>query len=390
VRFHSAISDEESTVDALEQLIDSAQDATGGEIDAAFLFFTAHHREEADRIVEQLWLELDPQCLIGCSGEGVIGDGVEIERSPGMALLVGSLPGVRLHPFRIAGASSWHEVIEDADAMKEIIGIGDQTRAVIAFGDPFTTPLDPFMKAMDAAATGVPLIGGMASSGRSAGANRLARNDELFDSGMVGVSLSGAIDVATLVSQGCRPIGQHFVITKSRENVIEQLGGKPAMEALRDVVTGLSPGDQPLLQNGLMIGRAISEYRETFGRGDFLVRNVIGVDEESGSVTVADHVRTGQTVQFHVRDAATADEDLRLMLEAQSAKGPVAGGLLFSCNGRGARMFGRPGHDVGAVRIAQPDAAMAGFFAAGEFGPVGGRNFIHGHTASIALFRAQK
>jgi small ligand-binding sensory domain FIST len=140
----------------------------------------------------------------------------------------------------------------------------------------------------------------------------------------------------------------------------------------------------------LMIGRAISEYRDSFGRGDFLVRNVIGVDEEAGTISAADHVRIGQTVQFHVRDAATAEEDLRLMLEAHVKAGSPAGGLLFSCNGRGTRMFERPGHDVGAARSVMPGAAMAGFFAAGEFGPVGGKNFIHGHTASMAMFRERK
>jgi small ligand-binding sensory domain FIST len=386
VLFHSFINDDENTDDAIEQLIDEAQEA-GDNVDAAFVFFTERHRDDADRLVERLWLELDPQCLIGCSAEGVIGELREIERSPGISLLLGSLPGVRLHPFRIAGPSAWREVIEDADELRERIGIGKETAAVIAFGDPFTTPLDPLMAALDAAAPGVPLIGGMASSGRNAGQNRLARNDQVFDEGLVGISMSGPIEVQTIVSQGCRPVGRPFVITKSHDNIIEQLGGKPAMEALREVVTQMPERDQPLLQKGLMIGRAISEYREQFGRGDFLVRNVIGVDEEAGSIAAADYMRTGQTVQFHVRDAATADEDLRLLLENNATARPSAGGLLFSCNGRGTRMFEAPGHDITVARRILPATPLAGFFAAGEFGPVGKKNFIHGHTASLALFR---
>lgn len=389
MKFHSCISDEEDTDDALDRVIEAAQDASDGQVDAAFVFFTSHHAHEADRIVEQLWLELDPQCAVGCSAEGVIGEDREVERAPGIALLVGTLPGVRLHPFRIAGSSNWRDVIEDGDELRSRIGIGAETRAVIALGDPFTTPLDPFFAALDAAAPGLPMIGGMASGGRSPGSNSLVRNDEVFGEGMVGMSLSGPIEVETIVSQGCRPIGRPFVITKARENLIEQLGGRPAMAALRDVVGELPSRDQSLLQNGLMIGRAISEYRENFGRGDFLVRNVIGVDEENGTITAADFVRTGQTVQFHVRDAATADEDLSMMLQAQCAAGQAAGGLLFSCNGRGTRMFDQPSHDISAARTAMPATPVAGFFAGGEFGPIGGKNFIHGHTASFALFRVK-
>src|SRR5207302_5993613 len=125
------------------------------------------------------------------------------------------------------------------------------------------------------------------------------------------------------------------VVTRSHDNVIEQLGGKPAMAALRLAVDNMSDAERQLLQRGLLVGQAISEYREAFGRGDFLVRNVIGVDEESGALALADYVKTGQTVQFHVRDAATATEDLAAMLQAQSQTEPAAGGLLFSCNGRG-------------------------------------------------------
>lgn len=178
-----------------------------------------------------------------------------------------------------------------------------------------------------------------------------------------------------------------MVVTRSRENVIEQLGGKAAMEVLRGVVSELPAGDQHLLQNGLFVGQAISEYREQFGRGDYLVRNVIGVDEEGGSISIADYVKTGQTVQFHVRDAQTADEDLKILLETQKALGPASGGLLFSCNGRGLRMFDEACHDIKAAHDVLPTTPMAGFFAAGEIGPVGGKNFIHGHTASFALIR---
>jgi len=246
-----------------------------------------------------------------------------------------------------------------------------------------------FLRLLDGHLPGVPLIGGMASSARQPGENLLVRNDQVLSDGFVGLSLSGPVEIETVVSQGCRPIGTTLVITKARDNVIEQLGGRPALSALRETIESLSEADKSLLGNGLLIGRAISEYRESFNRGDFLVRNLMGVDQSSGAIAVTDYVRVGQTVQFHVRDAATASEDLSLLLGPQQSESarPAAGALLFSCNGRGSRMFDTPCHDISAARAAMPQTPVAGFFAAGELGPVGGKNFIHGHTASLALIR---
>jgi small ligand-binding sensory domain FIST len=178
-----------------------------------------------------------------------------------------------------------------------------------------------------------------------------------------------------------------MVVTKSHDNVIEQVGGKPTLRALQDAIESMPEEERELLHNGLLIGRAISEYRDTFGRGDYLVRNVVGVDQDTGAVSMADYIRTGQTVQFHVRDAQTADEDLERMLESQKKAEPAAGGLLFSCNGRGTKLFAEPCHDIGVARRVMPATPIAGFFAAGELGPIGQKNFIHGHTASMALFR---
>ncbi len=364
----------------------AAAGESGVAADVAFVFFTAHHAEEAGNIVEKLWLKLDPQVMIGCSAGGVIGGEQEIEREPGLAVMVGQLPGVSLHPFHI-GIDDWGDVLRDNEALRSRIGCGPETRAIIGFGDPFTTPINQFLTTLDSAAPESPLVGGMASSARQPGQNLLIRNDEMLDGGFVGVSLSGPVEVQTIVSQGCRPVGRSMVITKGQKNVIEQLGGKPAMMVLKEMIDSLPPADKELLSHGLLIGRVISEYRETFGRGDFLVRNLTGVDQDSGAIAMTDHVRVGQTIQFHVRDAQTADEDLTLMLETQAYGPAAAGALLFNCNGRGTNMFSQRSHDIEAARRAMPATPVAGFFAAGEIGPVGGRNFIHGHTASFALLR---
>jgi small ligand-binding sensory domain FIST len=299
------------------------------------------------------------------------------------------LPGARLHPFHI-GADDWQPMLQDADLLAERIALTPQTQALIGFGDPFTTPLSQFLAMLDQRCPGVPLIGGMASAARQPGENLLIRNDQVLTDGLVGVSLAGPVSVETVLSQGARPIGRTLVITRARDNVIEQLGGKPALQALRELVDLLPENEKNLLQNGLLMGRAISEYRDSFGRGDFLIRNLMGVDQNSGAIAVTDYIKVGQTVQFHVRDAETASEDLSLMLLPQRARNnPPAGALLFSCNGRGSNMFDSPCHDISAACQAMPDTPIAGFFAAGEIGPVGGRNFVHGHTASFALLRPE-
>jgi small ligand-binding sensory domain FIST len=390
MQFYSAVNDDDNPASAADQAVRETRDALGDAVDVAFLFFTADFRDDAEAIVRRVWRELEPQAVVGCSGEGVIGGDAEIERRPGLALLAASMPDVRIRPFHLRG-DDWHDVLEDDEALRERTGTGPETRVVIAFGDPFTSPVNQVLGAFDRAGNGVPLVGGMASAARQPGGNVLVFNDSVVSDGMVGLSLSGPLEVETVVSQGCRPIGKPFVVTRAHDNVIDQLGGKPALESLRETVNALPEDERQKLANGLFVGRAINEYRDKWGRGDFLVRNVMGVDQDAGSLAVTDYVRVGQTVQFHMRDAATATEDLSLLLAGQQGNPrPPAGGLLFSCNGRGTRMFERPCHDVGAARKAMPRTPVAGFFAAGELGPVGGKNFFHGHTASFALFRPQK
>lgn len=396
MRFASAVSDRLTTADAVAQLLDRAKAAGLDRVDVALLFMSADHREEAEWVLDRVHATLSPDALIGCTGEGVIGGDVEIERSPGMSLLIGQFGGgVRASAAHV-GQDEWANLLDDPLDLSEHLGCGEETRLLIGLGDPWTTPVDGLLRRLDELK--LPMVGGMASAGRRAGENRLFIHDKVVDEGFVGLTLSGALSAETIVSQGCRPIGGAFVVTKAKQNVIEQLGGKPALEQLRATIEALPEAEKELLRHGLFIGRAISEYRDSFGRGDFLIRNVMGIFQEQQSVAAADVVRVGQTVQFHVRDAATADEDLREMLAAAAVNGrqpdaqspAPAAALLFTCNGRGTRMFESPGHDVTATRAALgPGVPIAGFFAGGEIGPVAGTNFMHGHTASLALIRPQ-
>ncbi|HYU58264.1 MAG TPA: FIST C-terminal domain-containing protein, partial [Actinomycetota bacterium] len=251
--------------------------------------------------------------------------------------------------------------------------------------DPFTFPAEPFLRELNDQAPGTVVIGGNASGGAGPGGTRLFIDRRVVEDGAVGCRAPGA--VRALVSQGCRPVGRPFTVTRSDGNVIHELAGTPAVQRLQETWDAAAPPDRELIANGLLIGRVVNEYRSEFGPGDFLVRGVIGADRESGAIAVADHVTVGETVQFHVRDAATADEELRTLLERRLGPdaGRVAGALLFTCNGRGTHLFPEPDHDARMVDtlLAVP---TAGFFAAGELGPVGDRTFVHGFTASLAVF----
>jgi small ligand-binding sensory domain FIST len=385
--FAAAVSDEPSTSGALDAVCRSAQELFAGPPDLALLFFSPHHLAAADHLATARQ-RLGARCLIGCVGESIVGNDREIEGTSAVSLWLARWPGaVELTPFHLGLEETsegytllgWPDALEEADPERS---------AVLVLGDPYTFPADVFLGEMNESRRGVRVMGGMASGTRGPGECRLLAGDRVVNGGAVGVLLRGDIGLRCIVSQGCKPVGRHMVVTKAHDNVIAELGGKSPLRQLQELWPELSPHDRQLMQRGLHVGRVINEYQGEFRRGDFLIRNVLGLDQESGALAITDRVRVGQTVQFHVRDAATADEDLCTLLQLDLAaheKRP-AGGLLFSCNGRGTRLFAEPNHDASAVRGEAGPVPLAGFFAQGELGPVGGQNFIHGFTASVALF----
>jgi small ligand-binding sensory domain FIST len=253
-------------------------------------------------------------------------------------------------------------------------------------GEPYSFPADWLLERLNEDRPGVPVLGGMASGGHAPGENRIIFNRQAPRQGAVGVMIHGPVRIRAVVSQGCRPSGRHYVITRAEQNIIQELGGRPPLAALEELFASLPPADQLLARQGLHVGRVINEYQDHFDRGDFLVRNCLGADRDTGALAIGDYVRAGQTVQFHVRDAATADEDLRALLAQAKHDGDAQAALLFTCNGRGRRLFDRPDHDAGLLAELLGAVPVAGFFAQGEMGPIGGKNFLHGFTASAALF----
>jgi small ligand-binding sensory domain FIST len=363
--------------------------------DLLIFFATADHIAGLSAVARRLQARVGAAQQVGTLAGGVLTTGHEMEQGPALAAIAMRLPGARLHAFTyddvpfLAGREPPHP-----DAVAEAIAARHDTRGIMLIADPFSTPLVRLLPTLASCRTSgnaspsLPVIGGMASAGRRPGENRLVIGDRLLMAGAIGVTLSGDFELACMVSQGCRPLGKPYVVTAAKRTLVLELGGRPATEALSETVHGLDDETRGLLGQGLLMGRVIDEYKRYFGRGDFLIRAIVGVDPKRGALGIGDEIRTGQTVQFHLRDASTALEDFRLLLGGQQLYGPPAAGLLFTCSGRGRHLFGAPDCDARAIaETLGADMPLAGFFAAGEIGPIGDHSFLHGHTAALALFR---
>ncbi len=381
---------------ALREAIDAAvanlrgdDTAPGGRVDPpadlAFVFVSATYGSAIRPVFELLGDLVPARHVLGATAEGIVAGGQEHESGPAVAVWLASLPGGWIEPLSLDYTQTpdggmfagWPE---------GLTGDWPTNATLILVADPFSFPVDAFVRRLEEEHPGVPIVGGMASGGNVPGSNTLAAGSRTYDSGAIGVVVGGGVRVRPVVSQGCRPVGRPMVITRSEENMIVELGGRPAFERLRETFQELDAVDRELVRTSLHVGRAASEYRDTFRRGDFLVRNVLGADPDSGVIAVGDLVRTGQTVQFHVRDAGSADEDLRELLCGTPSAAEPAGALIFTCNGRGSRLFAQPHHDARCLQDCLGPLPAAGFFAQGEIGPIGSRTFLHGFTASLALF----
>jgi len=384
LQFASGLSRKSDTEAAARDLADEVRAKLGtASIDLACLFFSANHVSRAEVLATMLAQSLSPRVMLGCSGEGVISGSEELETTPAVTLWAASLPDVALEPVRLSFSPS-----QDQFRLSGWPGSGLAEASFLLLADPFTTPMQEVLRLIDERYPGSKAVGGLAGGGQNAGENRLIFHGEVLAGGLVGVRFSGPIEIRPVISQGCRLIGDRFVVTKAEHNMIHELGGVPALQRLQAVFESLTGEDRRRAHRALHVGILIDEQRNRFERGDFLVRNLVGADQATGAVAIGDIVQEGQTVQFQLRDAQSASEDLNLMLASERAAHhhPPLGALMFSCCGRGQGLFGRPNHDAAAVTERLGPIPIAGFFAQGEVGPVGGRNFLHGYTASMALF----
>jgi small ligand-binding sensory domain FIST len=358
-----------------------ARDALdGASVDLAFLFLSAEHLAGSEVALAAVERELEPGHLLGCVAEGIVARDRELETGPGAAVWAASLPEAEIETFHSVAFGT-----EDGVAVSGFPML-DGADLVTFLVDPFTFPAAGFLAKLNEEEDGVPLVGGLAAGAGEPDTQALFLDGAVLTEGAVGAVLRG-VPVRTVVSQGCAPIGRDAVITSAEANVVFELAGEPALERLKADLATLTDDQQRLAaQGGVLAGLVIDENRSEYRRGDYLMRGLIGVDEEVGALALGEPVRVGQTLRFHVRDARSADEDLRANLEALDGD-RAAGALLFTCNGRGTNMFPDRDHDARAVGQALgAEDALAGFFCAGEIGPVGGKPFLHGFTATLAVF----
>ena len=356
---------------------------SGTKPNLAFLFCSHHY--DVEELVASLAQHVEQDKLVGCTGEAIVIDEKEHEEEPTVSLLCGWLPQNQV--------KTMHLRLEKTPDGSTIVGWPDElpaewpeTSSLIVLGEPYSFPMDYLLQRINDDQPGRVAVGGMASGGMGPGMNRLVLGDKIIEEGAVAIWIDGDVQVEPVVSQGCRGIGQTFVVTRAERNIVLELGGKPALNQLQSVFANAPNHEQQLMQQGLQLGLVVDERQSEYT--EFLIRNVAGIDEETEGVVIGDYAKVGQTVRFHVRDEESADADLKRSLQhAAKNEGSALGGLLFTCNGRGTRLFTDSDHDASLIRQTFDGLPVAGLFAQGEVGPIGSENFLHGFTASVALFR---
>ncbi|MDE2489261.1 MAG: FIST C-terminal domain-containing protein, partial [Elusimicrobia bacterium] len=342
---------------------------------------------DAEELPALLGKELAPLRALGCNVAGTIAGGREAEGRPSIAILAMRLPGARVHSFALTPAELSR--LGDGRALVASLDLyPTDAPKFLALSDPMSADPERLLSLVNDGYPGAPLVGGLASGVQLGRPTWLLHDREILTRGTAAVALTGDVAFDVLVAQGCRPIGDPLVVTKSEGNVLQELGGRPPLEVLRETLSRCSADDQALARRSLFAGLAMSEGRSRPGRGDFLVRNLLGFDQGSGALVLGAVPRRGQTLQFQLRDAKTSDQDLQSLLGALPDGGASPrGALLVSCCGRGLGLYGEPDHDAGLVQSRLGPLPLAGFFASGEYGPVGGRNYVHGYTSSLAVIR---
>jgi small ligand-binding sensory domain FIST len=371
---------EERVISAARETLQEA----GGKVTCAFVFASADYQPHLADFLELIQLHGHVPTLIGSSGSGLVNAGLEAEQASGFSLLFLHLPESTIHVLELPAGEA--ALPPDAETWRREAGpAAAKMEAWILLANPFELPAEPWLALWNGAFPGVPVLGGLGSGG--------ARGDDVFlfhdrtrISGGVALGISGGVQLHTLVSQGCRPIGEPLPITGAQQNLITSLGSRPAYQVLTETIENMSSAERARAAGNLFVGLAMSEYLEEFKTGDFLVRNLLGADPNHGVVAIGANPRIGQTLQFQLRDKQSADEELHHLAAARATAGvrPFAS-LAFVCTGRGRGLFRKPHHDAAALAQHFGSHASAGFFCNGEIGPVGGRNFVHGYTASVAL-----
>jgi len=393
MRWASTVSDEPRLEVAIRGAAAAVQAQLGSIApDLVVAFVSGHHEGHFQRLPALMAAALGSGLLLGCSAGGVIGGGHEVEQRPGLSLTAASLPGVELRPFHVY-ANGLPARRDDVAAWERLLGVPPANEPhFVLLSDPFSFDAEEFVRGVDRTYPRSRTIGGLASGGRGRGANALFLDRRVHRSGLVGVALSGNVEVDTIVAQGCRPIGQPMFVTACERNFLLELDGQPALPVLQSLYDQLDVADRELARHSLFLGIVMSENRQEYHQGDFLIRNIVGLDPTRNALAIGALLRENSVVQFHLRDARTSAHDLEQLLAGYQSAGQAErpqGALLFSCLGRGVYLYGEPDHDTSAFQRHFGEIPLGGFFCNGEIGPVHGATFVHGYTSAFGLFKSR-
>lgn len=404
----NALSTRPSLEAAVDEVVTQVHQKLQGTPDLAILFISATFSSDFPRLMPLLREKLDVPHLIGCSGGGIVGCNAagqtqEIEETPALALTVAKLPGVSIRAFHLS-ADEIPDLDSPPSAWIDLIGVPPEAQPkFVLLADPFSAKINDLLQGLDFAYAGSPTVGGLAGGGSGTN-NGLFCNYQLHREGSVGLALSGNIVLETIVAQGCRPIGKPYRVAEVERHIMLKLSEqddadllsspkeRTPLEVLQEIIQDLSDEDRALAQHSLFVGLARNEFKRNLEQGDFLIRNLLGVDPRVGAIAIGDRVRPGQRIQFHLRDANTSAEDLEILLQRyqstldDQATQPV-GALMFSCMGRGEGLYEQPNFDSQLVHRYLGPLALSGFFCNGEIGPVGGGTFLHGYTSVLGICR---
>lgn len=409
IKWANALSTRPSLEAAVKEVIDRAQESLSVPAELGLVFISSAFASEYPRLMPLLQERLQLPALIGCGGGGIIGMNAagevqEVEGKPALSLTLVQMPNVKVHAFHLSG-DDLPDLDSSPDAWVDLIDIPPQDAPqFILLADPFASRISDLLEGLDFAYPGSVKVGGLASSGALGAGSGLFCNYHLYREGTVGVALTGNVVLETIVAQGCRPIGQPYQVTKGERNIILELAepdssnattfsesARTALEVLRDLIESLSEEDRQLAQHSLFLGVVRNEFKQDLGHGDFLIRNLLGVDPRVGAIAIGDRVRPGQRIQFHLRDAEASAQDLEVLLQRyqreKSDASSAAGALLFSCLGRGEGLYGQPNFDSQLFQRYLHNIPLGGFFCNGEIGPVGSNTFLHGYTSVFGICR---
>lgn len=363
-------------------------EALNGPADAVVLFASFHHAAALPEAVQSIRQVLHPSATIGITTTGVLGGDEEIEHGPGMAAMAMRFPNSRIRAFGFDHNDGPPEVWSRA-MVRSRLRPSSPPKGLLIFADPFTAGSDALpARLADALPPGTPVLGGLVSGGSQPGANVLLANGVATNSGAVGLLLEGDIELETVLSHGCRPVGEPMVITAADGPALMTIGGQSAVKAIQSMSALLEENDRAMFAASPLIGVVTDASKKRFGRSDFLVRPVAAANERDGALLLGGPVRPGSTIQMLIRDAATAREDLAMALDlAAMNPRPPAASLLVTCARRGSNLFGDPSHDAGEIQRRLGNPPQAGFMAVAEIAPVGEIPRVHGLGVAAALLR---